>query len=480
MARRFGAQGSILLAVLGTFALVACDQQRTAEEGPPAEEEKEQRPLVTVDTDPFPSTYAPLASEPTLIRNVTILDGKGGQIDGGAVLISDGKIQAVGADVSAPDGAVIVEGTGKWLTPGIIDVHSHLGAYPSPIAPSLMDGNEATSPNTAEVWIENSIWPQDPGFNRALAGGVTTIQILPGSSNLFGGRSVIVKNVPSRSVQGMKYPGARYGLKMACGENPKRTYEKTGPASRMANFAGYRKAWIEAQGYKDSWEKYLKEREKGEDPDAPKRDLKLETLAGALAGDIIVHMHCYRAEEMLMMLDVMKEFGYKIGTFHHAVESYKIADKLAEAGVCSAMWSDWWGFKLEAYDGIRENIPFVHAAGACAIVHSDSEVGIQMLNQEAAKALSDGNRAGLNISKAEAWVWLSLNPARAIGVDATTGSLDVGKNADLVLWDGDPFSVYTRAEEVFIDGALVYDRNDPTRQPLSDFELGQPGRGSAT
>jgi imidazolonepropionase-like amidohydrolase len=245
----------------------------------------------------------------------------------------------------------------------------------------------------------------------------------------------------------------------------------------MANIAGYRKAWIDAQEYRKSWDKYRKAYDKGEDPDAPKRDLKLETLAGALDGSIIVHMHCYRAEEMMVMLDVMKEFGYKIGTFHHAVEAYKIADELAAAGVCGAMWADWWGFKMEAYDGIRENIPFVHAAeGGCAIVHSDSEVGIQMLNQEAAKTLSDGNRAGLSITKAQAWMWLSANPAKALGIADSTGTLEPGKNADVVLWNGDPFSVYTLAEKVYVDGALVYDLDDPTKQPLSDFELGQTGR----
>ena len=188
------------------------------------------------------------------------------------------------------------------------------------------------------MWAEHSVWPQDPGFHRALAGGVTSLQILPGSANLFGGRSVTLKTVPGRTVQDMKFPGAPYGLKMACGENPKRVYgEKGGPATRMGNVAGYRQAWSEAWDYKRSWDQYRADHENGDDPSAPKRDLKLETLAGVLDGDIIVHMHCYRADDMGTMLDVMKEFKYKIGTFHHAVESYKIADQLAEAEVSALL-----------------------------------------------------------------------------------------------------------------------------------------------
>ena len=469
---------NFVLATLVSVSLISCGQEAIEDQAQDESEEKEQKPLVTINPNPFPSTYAPLASSPTLIKDVTILDGLGGQIDNGNILLKDGVIAGIGQNLQAPDGAQVIEGNGKWVTPGIIDNHSHLGVYPSPAVGAHQEGNEMTAANTAQVWAEHSVWPQDPGFHRALAGGVTTLQILPGSANLFGGRSAIVKNVPGRTIQDMKFPGAPYGLKMACGENPKRVYgEKGGPATRMGNVAGYRQTWADAKAYKQSWDDYFAEHEKGEDPTPPKRDLKMDTLAGVLAGDIIVHMHCYRADDMVTMLDVMAEFDYKIGTFHHAVESYKIADKLAEADICSAMWADWWGFKMEAYDGIRENVPFVHAAGACAIVHSDSPIGAQRLNQEAAKALSDGNAVGLGISKAEAWTWLSYNPAKSIGVAGQTGSLEVGKAADVVLWDGDPFSVYTRAEKVFIDGAQLYDRLDPEGWPVSDFELGQIGEG---
>lgn len=430
--------------------------------------------------NPFPSTYKVIESAPIFISNITILDGVGGKIEDGQILLENGKVANVGKNVSIPSNAIEIDGKGKWLTPGIIDNHSHLGVYPSPGTHSHSDGNEMTGPVTAEVWAEHSIWPQDPGFQRALAGGVTAMQILPGSANLFGGRSVTVKNLPNRTIQDMKFPEAPYGIKMACGENPKRVYgSKGGPMTRMANVAGYRKAWIDAQAYKSKWDKYDAAVESGTAGDAPKRDLRLETLAGVLAGDILVHMHCYRADEMAVMMDVMKEFDYKIGTFHHAVESYKIPDLLAENGVCSAMWADWWGFKMEAYDAIRENIPMVHTAGACAIVHSDSDLGIQRLNQEAAKAWSDGKRAGIEISQADAWQWLSANPAKSLGIFEHTGSLEDGKNADVVLWSGDPFSTYSQAEKVFIDGALVYDRTDPSTWPVSDFELGQVTQGDA-
>jgi imidazolonepropionase-like amidohydrolase len=209
----------------------------------------------------------------------------------------------------------------------------------------------------------------------------------------------------------------------------------------------------------------------------PERDIALDSLRGILDGKILVHNHCYRADEMANMIDMSREFGYKIGTFHHAVESYKVADLLARERICSAMWADWYGFKMESYDAIKENIPFVHNAGACAIVHSDDPNGIQRLNQEAAKALADGRRAGINVSDEIAWTWLSGNPARALGIFDQTGSLKAGKMADVVLWNANPFSVYARPERVWIDGALMYDARDPKRRPVSDFELGQPGEG---
>jgi imidazolonepropionase-like amidohydrolase len=444
---------------------------------------------VRIPDDPYPSTYKPMPSRPTLYVNARVLDGAGREIPNARMFVTGGKIAWIESGGERSEaGAEVVDVKGRWLTAGVIDIHSHLGVYASPGVNAHDDGNEATKPATPDVWAEHSVWPQDPGFARAVAGGVTTLQILPGSANLVGGRSVTVKNVPTRTVQGMKFPGAPYGMKMACGENPKRVYgDKGGPSTRMGNMAGYRAQWIKAQDYRKSWDDYWRKAEAyekaqaeggsrkkkaGDPPKAPDRNLAMDTLADVLRGKILVQMHCYRADEMALVLDMAREFDYKVTTFHHAVESYKIADLLKKDDVCSAMWADWWGFKLEAWDTVRENIPLVHKAGACAIVHSDSEVGIQRLNQEAAKALADGKRAGIDISKADAWTWLSLNPAKAMGIADKTGSLEPGKGADFVIWSADPFSVYAHADQVFVDGGKVYDRADPAYQPVSDFELG--------
>jgi imidazolonepropionase-like amidohydrolase len=426
---------------------------------------------------PYPSSYQRRPSPPVLITHATVLTGTGARLANATLLLTDGKIAAVGPDAAAaaaPAGAEVVDATGKWVTPGIIDPHSHLGVYASPGVDANADGNEATNPDTANVWAEHSVWPQDPQFPLALAGGVTTLQILPGSANLFGGRSVTVKNVPASSVDAMKFPGAPYGLKMACGENPKRVYGGRGraPSTRMGNVAGYREAWIRAVRYREKWREYHDKKAHGKDADPPDRDLGLETLVGVLDGKILVQNHCYRADEMLTMIDIAHEFGYHIAAFHHAVEAYKIAGALAQNGICADMWADWWGFKMEALDGIRENIALVSQAGACAVVHSDSAEGIQRLNQEAAKAMAAGRRAGIAIAPEDAIRWLTINPARSIGVDRETGSLEAGKMADVVIWSGDPFSVYSRAEKVYIDGALMYDRGDPRHQPVTDFELG--------
>ncbi len=277
---------------------------------------------------PFESRYEALPAQTTLITGATILTGTGERLDNADILLVDGKVAEIGTGLSA-DGADIVNATGKWVTPGIIDVHSHLGVYASPGTQSHSDGNEATAPVTAEVSAEHGVWPHDPGFTTALAGGVTTMQILPGSANLIGGRGVTLKNVPGRNVMDMKFPGAPNGLKMACGENPKRVYggRSQAPSTRMGNVAGYRAAWIDASEYRDK----IKAAGKGMG-EMPKRDLKLETLMGVLEGEILVHNHCYRGDEMSIMLDIAKEFGYKVGTFHHAVEAYKIADLAGGSG----------------------------------------------------------------------------------------------------------------------------------------------------
>ena len=410
----------------------------------------------------YASTYAPLSSENIVIRNATVFDGDGNKFQNYDVHFSNGEIQAVGSGLVV-DGADEIEGTGKFVTPGIIDNHSHMGVYPAPGVRTSSDGNEATNPVTAEVWAEHSVWSQDPQYKLALAGGITTFHVLPGSANLFGGRGVTLKNVSANTVPDMKFPGAPPSLKMACGENPKRVYSSRGPSTRMGNVAGYRDAWIGAEKYKKSLEK-----------NPSQRDLRNETLVGVLDGKILVHNHCYRADEMATMINISEEFGYKVSTFHHGVEAYKIADLLADEGICAALWADWWGFKHEAYDMSIANIAIVDQARdgtGCAIVHSDSASGIQRLNQEAAKALAAGRRAGFDISEGRAMTWITKNPAKSLGILDQTGTLEQGKDADLVIWSGNPFSIYTKAEQVYIDGALAFDKAS-NFMPHTDFDLG--------
>ena len=410
----------------------------------------------------YVSTYVPLPGKDTVIRNATVFDGNGNKFLNYDVFFSQGKISEMGRDLPIV-GAEEIDGNGLFVTPGIIDIHSHMGVYPAPGVRTSSDGNEATSPNTAEVWAEHSVWSQDPQYKLALAGGITTFHVLPGSANLFGGRGVTLKNVSANTVPDMKFPGAPHSLKMACGENPKRVYSSRGPSTRMGNVAGYRNAWIGAEKYKKSL-----------DRNPSQRDLKNETLVGVLDGKILIQNHCYRADEMATMINIGEEFGYKIAAFHHGVEAYKIADLLADKGVCAALWADWWGFKHEAYDMTIANIAIVDQARnatGCAIVHSDSASGIQRLNQEAAKALAAGREAGFDISEARAMMWITKNPAIAAGISDQTGTLEVGKNADIVIWNRNPFSVYAKAEKVFIDGALAFDKASGL-VPHTDFDLG--------
>ncbi len=437
--------------------------------------------------EPYASTYRAAASAPVLIRDATVLIGDGARIDNGDVLLRDGRIAAVAEHIDATEGVRVIDARGRWLTPGLIDVHSHLGVFSSPGATGHQDGNEMTAAVTPNVWAEHGVNPQDPGFEAALAGGVTSMLILPGSANLIGGRGVVLKNMPATTYQGMKFPGAPHALKIACGENPKRVYGTRGqaPMTRMGNVAGYRQAFADAQAYMREWDRYAaalaafdKPKRKGkgkqgEAPVQPKRDLRLDTLVGVLKGEITVHNHCYRADEMATMVDVAKEFGFQIAAFHHGVEAYKIAELLAGEGICGALWADWWGFKMEALDGIQENIAIVdRPANGCAIVHSDSAEGIQRLNQEAAKAMARGNRMGYAITPERAMRWLSANPAKAMGIADQTGTIKVGKMADVVIWNRDPFSVYALADQVFVDGVLAHDRSSPAAKPRSDFQLG--------
>jgi imidazolonepropionase-like amidohydrolase len=457
--------------------------------------------------DDAPDT-APIDATPIVLRGAKVMTAAGASFAPGAVILVGDSIHAVGpvAEVAIPEGATIIElDAAQVITPGIIDTHSHMGVYSSPGLNATSDGNEMAGPVTPYVRAEDGFWPQDPQLAHALAGGVTSAQILPGSANLIGGRSFTIKLRPgARSAEDLRFVGAPAGLKMACGENPKRVYgEKGGPVTRMGNVAGYRKAFQEAVEYQRRWDGYQRKlaqweteqsapeqsgpasteakrrrvvlalanpKREEEPPEPPSRDFGLETLAGVLDGEILVHMHCYRADEMLLMLDLAQSFGFAIRSFHHAVEAYKIADVLAAHDTAASIWADWWGFKLEAYDGVRENAALLTRAGGRAIIHSDSAEGIQRLNQEASKAMHAGRKAGVDITEEQALAWLTINPAWALGVDERTGSLEVGKAADLVVWSGDPFSVYTRAEQVYIDGARVFDRAG--ERPRSDFDLG--------
>ncbi len=476
---------SLAVLAVGCLSVTACattGSSPSAGSGQPQAARKSSGPLpagldYSANPNPFPSTYRPLPSENMAIVGGTVFDGAGRRIENGVVIVTDGRIASIGdASTPVPGGHRVVDARGRFVTPGVIDAHSHLGVYPSPGVTGMSDGNEATSPNTAQVWAEHSLWPQDPGFNTARAGGVTTLQILPGSANLIGGRSVTVRNVPSVTMQGMKFPGAPYGVKMACGENPSRVYgnRNQSPATGMGNMAGYRAAFIAAQDYRDKWDKW---RETGEGS-PPTRNLQNETLAGVLDGSISVQNHCYRADEMAMMIDLSKEFGFKITAFHHAIEAYKVAPLLAREGICADMWTGWWGFKMEALDAVEANAALVDAVGGgCAVIHSDDAELTQRLNQEAAAALAAGRRIGMNIPEERAIMWFTLNPARSMGIADETGSLEAGKRADVVIWSANPLSVYARADQVFIDGALTFDRMNPAYQPVSDYELGQPGDG---
>lgn len=432
------------------------------------------RPSAPFAHDPYPSTYQPLPRTDALIVGATILDGAGKRIDNGEVLIRDGKIAAVGQGLDR-NGVTVIDGKGRWVTPGVIDVHSHNGTFSMPLTSldlKSSDVSETSDPNVADTWVEHAVNAQDPAFSAALRAGVTTVQILPGSTPLFAGRSVVVKPVPASDIFAMKFPGALQALKMSCGENAKSNFGEKGeaPNSRQGELAIVRAAFLRAQEYRSDWTDYTR----GKSKKPPTRDLKLDTLAAVLDGDIQVHMHCYRSSDMAAMLGVAQEFGFRIAVFHHAAEAYKMPAQLKQAGTCIAVWSDWWGFKVELLDAIRENAAMVDAAGGCVMMHSDSPVVGQRLNIEAAKAAAVGRRAGLNLPPEHIIRWLTSTPARVLGLGDRIGTIAKGFNADLVLWSGDPFSIYSKPDQVFIDGAVAYDRAAPARFPRSDFELGRP------
>jgi imidazolonepropionase-like amidohydrolase len=421
----------------------------------------------------------------------------GKTFDRGSVVIEKGVLKYVGPDdAPAPAGAIEIDGRGKFVTPGVIDAHSHIGVYPAPSARAHNDGNEVTGATTAHARAEYGYWPQDPQIARALAGGVTTALVLPGSANLIGGRGFTIVMRPARTAREAAFPGAPSTVKMACGENPKRVYgEKGGPQTRMAEYALFRTAFAEAQAYAakqnayaelsrqwrakrqraaelDAKQKDKKKKIPGETaPERPPLDLKLETLAGVLRGEVLVQIHCYRADEIANMVAIADEMGFRIRSFHHALEAYKVRDLLVRKDIAINTWADWWGFKLEAYDGIPENAALMTEQGGRATIHSDSAIGIQRLNQEAAKAQAAGRRAGIDITDDMALRWFTANPAWVLGIDSVTGTLEQGKRGDVVVWSGSPFSVYSRADVVITGGQIAYERAKGMR--ASDFELGR-------
>ncbi len=409
-----------------------------------------------------------------VIRNGTVMTAAGKVFAPGHVVVNRGRIVAVAAgDPGKLPGkpAWELDAKGQFVTPGLIDTHSHLGVYPSPRARAHSDGNEATAPTTGGVWAEHGFWPQDPGIQTAVNGGVTTIQVLPGSANLVGGRGVTLHLRGHRGARAMRFPLAPVGVKMACGENPKRVYghhKKRAPGTRMGNVRGQRRAFIKARAYLDKL---------GKKGDEAPRDLELETLAGVLRGTFLPQVHCYRADDLVAFLQLADEFGFSVRSFHHGLEAYKIRDLLKKRNVAVSTWTDWWGYKLEMYDGIPHNIALLHASGVRAIVHSDSAQDIQRLNQEAGKAQRYGAEAGLTISDDDALRWITANPAWALGIDKEVGTLEVGKMADLVVWSGHPFSVYSKPTLVVIDGHPVYREGTPPGT-WSDFQLGQDVEGA--
>jgi len=394
------------------------------------------------------------AHHDVLIRNATVMTVTHGNIKNGSIYIKDGKIAAVGENVNAPAAAIVIDAGGKYLTPGIVDSHSHIALDD--------DVNEATSPITPHMLMKDAFDYQDKAIYRALAGGVTTSLLLHGSANMIGGQAVVIKHKYGASRDEMLFPNAPGSIKFASGENPKRVYGGRDqlPSTRMGNFAVQREALVQAQDYMREWDNYNEKVKRGDkdakDATLPKHDLKLEALADVLRGKLMVQIHIYRADEMLTEIAMAREFGYKIRAFHHALEAYKVADQLAANNIAIATFSDWWGYKQEAWDAIPWNAVMAMRKGVRVAIKSDSGDYDRRLNQEAAKTMRYGGA-----TEEEALKMITLNPAWIVGVDDRVGSIDVGKDADLVIWDGYPLSSYGVPEKVLIDGEVYFDRAQP-------------------
>jgi imidazolonepropionase-like amidohydrolase len=393
-------------------------------------------------------------SDAVVIYGGKLLTVTHGEMSRGSILIVGGKIREIGDTVDAPPGAEVILAEGMVVMPGIVDTHSHLGVYSWPEVDANSDGNEMTDPVQAGVRAMDSVNLEDPAIQRALAGGVTTIQILPGSGNVIGGESVTVKLRPGATMDQMMFAGAPRGLKMALGENPKRVYGSRNklPSTRMGNIYVMRSAFQAARDYRAKWDAW--EKKPAADRGAPpERDLKMDTLSDVLAGKVRVHVHCYRKDEIEALFRLSDEFGFKVASLQHGLEAYKVADEVARRNIGVATFAHWWGYKWEAWDGIPQNAGILAEHGVRVAIHSDSPDLIQRLYEEAAIAMRYG------LSREDALKGITLNPAWMLGVDDRVGSLDVGKDADIAIFSKDPFDIYTRVEKTLVDGKVVYDRS---------------------
>jgi imidazolonepropionase-like amidohydrolase len=399
------------------------------------------------------AAIAQTSTAPTdlVIKNATVMTASHGTIQHGTVWVHNGKIAGVGATVSAPAGATVVDATGKYVTPGIIDPHSHSALGD--------DVNEATSPVTPSMMMIDAFDNRDKALYLALAGGVTSELLLHGSANMIGGQAVVIKNKFGLSREEMLFPNAPQSIKFASGENPKRVYGTRNqlPSTRMGNFEVMRQSFEDAKVYRREWDAYNDKVAKGDkDARPPHRDLKLEALADILRGKLLVQIHCYRADEFLTEEAIAQEYGFKIRAFHHALEMYKVGGKIAADGTAIATFTDWYGGKFEMWDGIPWNAVMSMREGVRVALKSDSNDHIRRLPQEAGKMVHYGGA-----TEDEAITMVTLNPAWIMGIDDKTGSLDVGKDGDVVIWNMDPLSTYARAEKVYIDGDLYFDSSLP-------------------
>lgn len=388
----------------------------------------------------------------TLIRNATVLTVTNGTIENGSVLIRGGKIAAVGRDLAAPAGARVIDATGMFVLPGIIDSHSHTAVDEGSV-------NEISLPNTGMVRIADVLTNEDVSAYRQLAGGTTTALILHGSANAIGGQSQIAKWKWGRPVSEWIVADAPRTIKFALGENPKsanfRPPEGTPrqyPSTRMGVEEVIRKSFLDARDYMASWDEYDAKRKRGEAAIPPRRDLLMDTMADILRGKIDVHSHGYRADELLMLIQVADEMGFKVREFQHVSEGYKVAREIAAHGAGAGTFLDWWGYKAEVYDAIPYNVALMVRNGVLTSVNSDSDELARHLNQDAAKAMKYGG-----LTEDEALRLCTINPARQLRLDHRIGSLEAGKDADLALFDGDPFEYTTHVTGVIINGQVVSD-----------------------